>query len=149
MQSFLNDIYQVFIKHKLAPLGEFMLQKLDDDFDIKTLSVKYQIDSKHHTGTIRGDFLVVDCEKIEKPAEQFEGSRFQILDKEGLVRGGVRSPIDDKVYYDRKSYEEHAKRHDCVLVGNDFASKRAKRLETRAAKQAAKEKATKGNLVTI
>lgn len=72
-----------------------------------------------------------------------------VINRDALMAGGVKSPIDDKVYYDRKSYEEHAKRHDCVLVGNDFASKRQKRLEKRAAKKAAAEKAAKGNLITI
>lgn len=79
--------------------------------------------------------------KLEKP--QLSGDNYI------NVGDGVVSPIDGKLYTSGRAYADHAKQHDCVLVGNDFASKRAKRLETRAAKQAAKEKATKSNLATI
>lgn len=63
------------------------------------------------------------------------------------VGNGVESPLDGKFYTCGRAYADHAKAHNCVLVGNDFNSKRQKRLETMAAKRAAAEKSV--NLNTI
>lgn len=125
MQDFIDDLKAVFAKHQMALLGTIRLFQIDEasDFKTDTLSVCYQKDNPLHSGiTERGDFLLVDCQKREQKPVEFDSSGFQILDKEALVRGGVKSLLDDKVYYSRKDYDDHFERAGKVLVGSDFQS---------------------------
>lgn len=95
------------------------------------------------------DSLKVEC--CSHPMQRdYSKMRLSVMNPDAAMGTGIVSPLDGKTYYSRKAYDEHAKRHDCVLVGSDFASKRQKRLDSMAAKQAASEKEKAGgNLITI
>lgn len=151
-QQFIDDLKAVFTKHQMALLGTIQLYQItpENEFITDSLKIEYQKDNKCYGGTWRGDFLNIECDKVEpEPAAEFERKSFTVLDREALVRDGVKSPLDDKVYYSRKAYDDHAKRHDSVLVGSDFQSKRQYRLDKMAAKKEAADKASKGNLTAI
>lgn len=146
-KQFLEDLQTVFAKHKLATLGTIRLSRIveDEEFKPETLSVTYQKDNPLHSGiTERGDFLLVNCDKIEAQPVAFESSSFQIHDREALIRGGVKSPLDDKVYYSRHEYDEHARRRGVELVGNDYAT-RMKARQERMAERAEKRKQAESN----
>ena len=120
----MDDLRQVFAKHQMAMLGTIRFYHInsENDFNPDTLKVSYQLDNQSYWGAERGDFVVIECDKIEKPASAVDGYSVQILDREALVRGGVKSLLDDKTYYSRKDYDDHAERLGKVLVGSDFQS---------------------------
>jgi hypothetical protein len=79
-----------------------------------------------------GETLMQAILRGEKPCN------FLMAKQVNPMGDGVRSPIDDKVYTSRHSYESHLKQHGCEIVGNDFGSSRAKRQERELTKQETK-----------
>lgn len=53
-------------------------------------------------------------------------SRVAIVDRDVLLTEGVRSTVDNKIYGNRREWNDHLKKHGCVEIGNDYNSKTPK-----------------------
>lgn len=53
-------------------------------------------------------------------------TKIAIVDKDILLKEGVRSTVDNKIYGNRRVWNEHLKRHGCVEIGNDYNNKTPK-----------------------
>jgi hypothetical protein len=53
-------------------------------------------------------------------SEQSRMRSVTIIDKDKVINGGMKSPIDGKVYGNRSDWNNHLKANDCVEMGNDL-----------------------------
>jgi len=126
-KEFLEELQAVFSKHGYAPLATVRLYKISEENEFKpeTLRVEYQLDNTNFWGFERGEFLRVDCDKIEREAQAFKSDvKLAIQDKETSFKNPVKSMVDGKQYTNRKSWDDHLKAHNCTEVGNDPAALR-------------------------
>lgn len=67
-------------------------------------------------------WINLDTGLPEEPAKKnWDGSsRLHVYNADKLVENGVQSPLDGKVYSNRKTWNDHIKAHGCVEVGNDM-----------------------------
>lgn len=49
--------------------------------------------------------------------------KIAIVDRDVLLKDGVRSTVDNKMYSNRMKWNDHLKRHGCVEIGNDYNNK--------------------------
>lgn len=52
-----------------------------------------------------------------------------IIDKDKLLKDGVRSPADGSVYSNRREWNEHLKSKGLVEVGNDYNGQKPRELQ--------------------
>jgi hypothetical protein len=77
-----------------------------------------------------GPFIFLSAEL--KPAEitSFGKSKYNTallnVDKDKLLKDGVKSSIDGSIHTNRKTYGDHLKAHGCREVGNDYNNAQAK-----------------------
>ncbi len=48
------------------------------------------------------------------------GGRLNFYNNDKLLDNGVRSPVDGRVYSNKKTWRDNLKAHGCVEVGNDL-----------------------------
>lgn len=52
--------------------------------------------------------------------QKISPNKISIVDKDVLLKDGVKSTVDGKKYSNRREWNEHLKRNHCVEIGNDY-----------------------------
>lgn len=65
----------------------------------------------------------IECEVSKKPTflpVKSNKINTAIVDKDVLLKDGVKSTVDGKMYGNRREWNDHLKRNGCVEIGNDY-----------------------------
>jgi hypothetical protein len=75
----------------------------------------------HRCRDMSGPFIVSSAELKEvESGFKSEKIKITVMDKDVLLRDGVKSPITQEAFHNRAGWKEHLKAHGCVEVGNDY-----------------------------
>lgn len=118
-------------KHQILLYGK--IRVLDKDTHLPdSQNIEFaefiQVDDK--TRDMMGPFLILTADiKPHEPA-MFKKKRFSSnllnMDKDKLLKDGVKSVIDGSIHTNRQTYAEHLKKHNCTEVGNDYNNAKPK-----------------------
>jgi hypothetical protein len=129
LSGFTDALGKLCQKHGVFPSGSLRLrsgEKLDEKtFKIEMVDV---LDYGHAKDSF-GPFLTLNIQEVEaQPVVSTKRSKVQIVDKDILLRNGVKSQADGNVYGNRREYNDHLKRHDMVEVGDQAPTEASKEI---------------------
>lgn len=135
--KFCEELKSLCESHEVILLGAHRITPLEK---YKQETVSYAVVDTVEYGGIKdrsGTFLLCEAELVPAPKVEFKPQRCRIavLDRERVMYDGIRSPIDNSMHYSRASYDDHLKRHDCVVVEDSRQSTQAKIEAKRRAKE--------------
>lgn len=117
--SFIEELKALCEKHSMRLIGEALIVT---DQDIESLDIKIFNKPINNGGIIdhTRQYLSFDVNFKKEDAFEYEVSvSGQIIDREKLMNGGVKSMADGKHYTSRAKYETSLKDQGYVLMGND------------------------------
>lgn len=122
--KFINEVRSLCESHGLFLDGKLRVRQGKEwDGDTFSITHKDEIDYGYAKDST-GPFICFSINKLTKLTD-FEGKKvnMQIVDKDKLLRDGVKSMADGKIYGNRHEYNEHLKRNGFIEVGDQAPTK--------------------------
>lgn len=128
--DFLLELRKLCSKHEIYMTGRVRILKADDyDTSSFSISQKDSIDLGYATDS-SGPFIEFNIKAKPQTFEPVKRSMgYQIMDREKLMNGGVKSMADGEVYTQRGRYETSLKDKGYLLVGDDQKNPKRKKFE--------------------
>lgn len=127
-EALVNDFLEVCRKHNITFQGQVLFEKTCSQENACSQLVEFQEQANWGTRPVRGMSAIVFTREF--PESAFVGHTAQrgpvIQNKDILLKDGIRSQADGKIYTTRKAYNDHLKRHGMVEVGDQAPTQACK-----------------------
>lgn len=129
MCDFIDDLHRLCVKYDVFPVGNLRIRQ-GNEWDKKSFEIKSVNELNYGYAKDKGGpFILMNVNQIEI-IQKFNVKKVNtvIQDKDVLLRDGVKSQVDGKMYTRRADYNDHLKRHDMVEVGDQAPTKAPKEI---------------------
>lgn len=120
--NLLNDLKRIFKKHGVWPSGSLKLREFKNGWDGKTADcIVADENGAFPYKDTDGPFINFSIIPVEiAPSFVAKKVNTVLMDKDALLANGIKSPLTQESFTNRKAWAEHLKANGCVEIGNDF-----------------------------